>query len=124
MTPHGNCRRSVRAGRPCGAAGPEQTPGRQPDADQQLLQVLQNRDPARNEEKMREHVQFGNEGDHAAPREYLGDEEITVPKGTYSCSKLQVKIDSGLLTIWIFEGLPPVKITLEQGQNIVTMEMT
>ncbi|MBU7033266.1 MAG: hypothetical protein HXS53_12100 [Theionarchaea archaeon] len=56
--------------------------------------------------------------------EYLGDEEITVPKGTYSCSKLQVKIDSGLLTIWIVEGLPPVKITLEQDQNIVTMEMT
>ena len=56
--------------------------------------------------------------------EYLGEEEITVPKGTYSCHKLQVQTDSGLLTIWVYEGLPPIKITLEQDQNIVTMELT
>jgi hypothetical protein len=56
--------------------------------------------------------------------EYLGEEEITVPKGTYSCHKLQVQTDSGLLTIWVYEGLVPVKITLEQDQNRVTMELT
>jgi hypothetical protein len=56
--------------------------------------------------------------------EYLGEEEVSVPKGTYSCHKLQVQIDSGLLTIWIYEGLPPVKITLEEDQNRVTMELT
>ncbi|MBU7044752.1 MAG: hypothetical protein HXS47_14260 [Theionarchaea archaeon] len=56
--------------------------------------------------------------------EYQGEEEITVPKGTYLCHKLQVQTDSGLLTIWVYEGLPPIKITLEQGQNIVTMELT
>ena len=44
------------------------------DWHQQLVQVFQNRDPARAEDKMREHVQFGNEDDHAALREYLGDE--------------------------------------------------
>jgi hypothetical protein len=56
--------------------------------------------------------------------EYLGGEEITVPKGTYSTHKLQVQTDSGLLTIWVYEGLVPVKITLEQDQNRVTMELT
>jgi DNA-binding GntR family transcriptional regulator len=43
------------------------------DWHQQLVQVLQNRDPAQAEDKMREHVQFGNEDDHAALKEYLGE---------------------------------------------------
>ena len=44
------------------------------DWHQQLVRVFRNRDPAQAEGKMREHVQFGNEDDHAALREYLGDE--------------------------------------------------
>jgi DNA-binding GntR family transcriptional regulator len=43
------------------------------DWHQQLVQVLQNRDPAQAEDKMREHVQFGNEDDQAALMEYLGE---------------------------------------------------
>jgi DNA-binding GntR family transcriptional regulator len=41
------------------------------DWHQQLVHVLQDRDPLRAEHKMREHVQFGNEDDHAALKEHL-----------------------------------------------------
>jgi DNA-binding GntR family transcriptional regulator len=44
------------------------------DWHQQLVQVFESRDPAPAEIKMREHAQFGNEDDHAALREYLGEE--------------------------------------------------
>jgi DNA-binding GntR family transcriptional regulator len=41
------------------------------DWHHQLVDVLQGRDPASAEIKMREHVQFGNEDDHAALKEHL-----------------------------------------------------
>ena len=44
------------------------------DWHQQLVRVFQNRDPARAEDMMRAHVQFGNEDDHAALKEHLGEE--------------------------------------------------
>ena len=44
------------------------------DWHQQLVQVLQARDPAQAERRMREHVQFGNEDDHAALKEHLREE--------------------------------------------------
>lgn len=43
------------------------------DWHQQLVRVLRRRDTAEAEVKMREHVQFGNEDDHAALKEYLGE---------------------------------------------------
>ena len=56
--------------------------------------------------------------------EYLGTEEITVGKGTFLCHKLQVSTNSGVLTIWVTDGLPPARITLEEGSTVVTMELT
>jgi DNA-binding GntR family transcriptional regulator len=41
------------------------------DWHQQLVHLLQGRDPASAESKMREHVQFGNEDDHAALKEHM-----------------------------------------------------
>lgn len=54
--------------------------------------------------------------------EYLGQEDITVEKGTFTCHKLQVSTDGGVLTMWITSGKPPIRITLQEGTTIVTIE--
>jgi hypothetical protein len=56
--------------------------------------------------------------------EYAGQEEITVGKGTFLCHKLQVSTDIGMLTVWISDDLPPVYIMLQDGDTVVTAELT
>lgn len=56
--------------------------------------------------------------------EYMGQEEVTVGKGTFTCHKLQVTTSSGVLTLWITDDLPPIRITLQEGTTIVTMGLT
>lgn len=55
--------------------------------------------------------------------EYMGQEEITVGRGTFSCHKLQVTTSSGVMTIWITDNLPPVRIVLQEGDTTITMEL-
>ena len=45
------------------------------DWHQQLVRVLQDRDPESAERTMRKHVRFGNEDDYAALKEYLGQQD-------------------------------------------------
>jgi hypothetical protein len=56
--------------------------------------------------------------------EYAGQEEITVKRGTFLCHKLQVSTDTGMLTVWISDDLPPVYIMLQDGDIVVTAELT
>ena len=56
--------------------------------------------------------------------EYVGQEEITVERGTFTCHKVQVTTENGVITLWVTQGLPPVRIsiTLESGA-VATMEL-
>jgi hypothetical protein len=56
--------------------------------------------------------------------EYVGQEEITVERGTFVCHKLQTETSGGTLTLWITDELPPIRITLQQGTTVITAELT
>ena len=56
--------------------------------------------------------------------QYVGQEEITVGRGTFVCHKLTTTTENGTLTIWVTDGLPPVRTTLEEGTTVVTVELT
>jgi hypothetical protein len=56
--------------------------------------------------------------------EYVGQEEITVGRGTFVCHKLTTTTENGTFTIWVTDGLPPVRITLEEGTTVITAELT
>lgn len=60
---------------------------------------------------------------HYQDWEYLGQEEITVAGGTFMCHKAQISTDKGILTIWIAENQPPIRITLQDSDITVTMEL-
>lgn len=55
--------------------------------------------------------------------EYIGQEEITVGKGTFTCHKLQVDVNGKILTLWVATDQPPIKIILQEGTTVVTMEL-
>ncbi len=55
--------------------------------------------------------------------EYLGQEEITVERGTFLCHQLQINTANGVLTVWISDGFPPIRITLQEGDTVITMEL-
>lgn len=61
--------------------------------------------------------------DYQEQFEYLGQEEITVGRGTFLCHQLKVNTSNGLLTIWISDGLPPIRITLQEGDTVIIMEL-
>ncbi len=60
---------------------------------------------------------------HEGEWEYLGQEEITVARGTFLCHKIQVSTSNGILTVWITDGLPPARITLQEENTTVIMEL-
>ena len=55
--------------------------------------------------------------------ESMGQEEITVGRGTFLCHKLQATTSDGVITMWITAGVPPVKIILEVDDTVATMEL-
>lgn len=61
--------------------------------------------------------------DYQQQLEYLGQEEITVERGTFLCHKLQVNTPNGIVTVWISDGFPPIRITLQEGDTLITMEL-
>lgn len=54
---------------------------------------------------------------------YISQEEITVDKGTFLCHKLEYDTGNGVITLWITDGMPPIKITLQQDERLVTMTL-
>jgi hypothetical protein len=53
----------------------------------------------------------------------VGQEEITVDRGTFLCHKLEYDTGNGVITLWITDEMPPIKITLQQGEKLVTMTL-
>ncbi|MGC1120210.1 MAG: hypothetical protein WBA22_03870 [Candidatus Methanofastidiosia archaeon] len=66
---------------------------------------------------LREILSFGNKVTS------VGQEEVTVDRGTFLCQKLEYDTGNGIITLWISDGMPPIKITLQQGERLVTMSL-
>ncbi|MBU7037490.1 MAG: hypothetical protein HXS52_06135 [Theionarchaea archaeon] len=54
---------------------------------------------------------------------YVGQEEVTVGRGTFLCHKLEYDTGNGIITLWISDGMPPIKVSLQQGERLVTMSL-
>lgn len=54
---------------------------------------------------------------------YVGQEEVTVARGTFMCQKLEYDTGDGVITLWISDGMPPIKVTLQQGERLITMSL-
>ncbi len=63
--------------------------------------------------------------DFTAKLTNVGTEVVTVPKGTYTCTKYTVKDNNAVSTYWIANNVPlPVKMTQsEDGKETMVMEL-